>query len=82
LASSLVIAIHQADNVAPDGEELLASTSQAGGKVFSLSLSSKTTVYFLFPFEPRLFVILFSSVKELTGERVASVHFQSLKLFL
>jgi hypothetical protein len=66
--------------VAADGEELLASTSQAGGKVFSPSLSSKTTVYFLFPFEPSVFAILFSSVKELTGKRVARLHFQSLKL--
>jgi hypothetical protein len=65
--------------VAPAGEELLASTSQEGGQVFSPSLSSETTVYFLFLFEPSLFAAVFSSVKELSGERVSRLHFQTLK---
>jgi hypothetical protein len=66
---ALVIVIHQAGSVAPDGKEPLVSTSQAGGQVFSLRLSSsKMMVYLLFPFEPNLFATVFSSVKELTGE--------------
>jgi hypothetical protein len=65
--------------VAPAGEELLASTSQEGEQVFSPSLSSKTTVYFIFSFERSLFATAFSSVKELTGERVSRLHLQTLK---
>jgi hypothetical protein len=77
---ALVIVIHQDGNVAPDGEELSASTSQAEGQIYSPTSSSKYMEYFLFPLEPNLFATIFSLLKQLTDERVPKVLFQTQDL--